>query len=262
MGRAKTQLPGTVLVTRPAGQAGDLCRSLRELGWDVLHQPLLELEVLQELPRQQRQYLLDLDNYQHLIFVSANAVRHGMDSIADYWPQLPAGLNWYTVGTASAALLEEYGVCAQAPETDMSSEGLLALAPLQAVAGQRVLIVRGEGGRTLLRDELERRGAQVDELACYRRKCPQLAPGEMAAKLAEFNVQLILISSGEGLVNLQTLLSPAETTKFTDKSLVVPSQRVAELARNSGFKRVIVAQNASDQAMLRALEQWTSSPGD
>ena len=262
MARDKPAAPGAVLVTRPAGQAGELCRSLRERGWQVLHQPMLELEVLEELPPQQRQILLDLDSYQHVIFVSANAVRHGMDRIGDFWPQLPVGLNWYTVGAASAELLEEYGINVRTPATDMSSEGLLALPALQTVSGQRILIVRGEGGRTLLREELGGRGAQVDELACYRRKCPQLAAGELAAKLSKFDIQLILISSGEGLVNLQTLLSPLETTKFTDTRLVVPSQRVAELARDSGFKRVIVAQNASDRAMLCALEQWVSSHGE
>lgn len=255
--------PGpAILVTRPAGQAAGLCRALAERGYRVFHQPLLELEALEDVPPSQRRQLLDLDNYQHVIFISANAVRHGMERIADYWPQLPVGLNWYAVGEATATLLTEYGVQVCAPGEAMNSEGLLALEPLQSVAGERVLIVRGEGGRSLLREELARRGARVDELACYRRKCPHLGPGELARQLEKSGIQLILISSGEGLLNLQALLSPQETTKFSHISLVVPSPRVAAMAHKAGFDRVITAGNASDPAMLRALEEWTSSSGD
>jgi uroporphyrinogen-III synthase len=65
-----------------------------------------------------------------------------------------------------------------------------------------------------------------------------------------------MISSGEGLANMQALLSPQETSKFRDIHLIVPSPRVAEMARAAGFERVIVAENASDKAMVSALETW------
>ena len=59
-----------------------------------------------------------------------------------------------------------------------------------------------------------------------------------------------------------TLLSPAETSKFVGITLLVPSQRIAGLAREAGFKRVITAENASDAAMLRALGDWQNSAGE
>ena len=73
---------------------------------------------------------------------------------------------------------------------------------------------------------------------------------------------MILVSSGEGLANLLTLLSAEETTKFRDMRLVVPSERVEELARRAGFSRVATAASAADEAMLTALDQWTKSAGD
>ena len=253
---------GGVLVTRPAGQGQALCEAIAEAGHPVHHQPLLELRELDVLPPEMRGHLLDLDQFQHVIFISGNAVRFGMERIEDYWPQLPVGIHWYAVGEQTAARLAEFGVSAQTPEEDMTSEGLLALPGLRSVEGTRVLIVKGEGGRSTLRDTLSRRGAQVEELACYRRCPPELAPGEMAAKLSCWGIELVLLSSGEGLANLRALLSPAETSKFTGISLIVPSPRVASMAREAGFEQVFTADNASDAAMLRALEVWDSRERD
>lgn len=252
----------SVLVTRPAGQGAELSAALGDAGFAVHQLPLLELLPLPELDPVRRQRVLDLDHFQHIIFVSANAVKHGMAWIESLWPQLPVGLNWYAVGAATARLLLPYGVTAQTPGADMTSEGLLGLAGLQQVSGQRVLIVKGEGGRQALAAALGSRGARVEELACYRRARPALAPGELALKLSQWDIDLVLISSGEGLVNLLALLSPAETTKFTQITLFVPSERVAQMAREAGFRRVIVTENASDDAMMRAIEAWHTTAGE
>lgn len=251
-----------VLVTRPEGQAGALRAALEARGFRAYHLPLLQLEGLPELPALERARVLALAEYQHVIVVSGNAAQYGMAWVEEYWPQLPQGPSWYAVGEATARALLAHGIRALTPGTDMSSEGLLALPQLQAVSGQRVLIIKGEGGRGAMREELGRRGARVDELACYRRSCPRYAPGEVAARLSQWLIQVILVSSGEGLANMLALLSPAETSKFIHITLLVPSQRIAGLARAAGFKRVLTAENASDAAMLRALGDWRTSAGE
>ena len=233
-----------VLVTRPEGQAAPLLALLRQAGYQPLHQPLLTLVPLPTLPPEQRRLVLELDRYQHVIFISANAVRYGMTCIEDCWPQLPEGIRWYAIGGTTAALLAEHGVVPITPGGAMNSEGLLAVAELQQVAAER--------------DALSKRGASVDELACYRRRCPELAPGALAKTLGAGPVEAVLVSSGEGLQNLLTLLSREESTKFRDICLVVPSTRVAGMAREAGFRQVCTAANASDAAMLAALQQWRS----
>ncbi len=251
-----------VLVTRPVGETSDtLCAAIKAAGYEVYRQPLLELDALPQLPPAQRELVLHLDSYQHIIFISANAVRFGMALVDDYWPQLPTGLNWYAIGAATAAVLDRHGIAATTPEKSMSSEGLLAVPALQHVRNQRVLIVKGEGGRDTLAAELIHRGAAVDELACYRRSLPESAAGELAAKLSRWNIDVIMLSSGEGLANLQVLLSPAETTKLKHIGLIVPSERVAHLAREAGFEQIVIAENASDGAMLRALQTWQPGIG-
>ncbi|RLQ20983.1 uroporphyrinogen-III synthase [Seongchinamella sediminis] len=247
----------SVLVTRPAGQGAALLDALAAAGFGPLHHcPLLELVPLQQLAPAQRQQLLDLDRYQHVIFISTNAVRIGMERIDDYWPQLPDGIHWYAIGDATARMLRERGLSPLTPGQKMDSETLLLLPQLQAVADQRVLIVKGEGGRATLRETLAKRGARVDELACYRRRCPQLAAERLPQLLRDEAIEVVLISSGEGLANMLALLSAEETTKFRNIGLVVPSPRVAAMAQQAGFDNVVTAANASDAAMLQALQQW------
>jgi uroporphyrinogen-III synthase len=252
-----------VLVTRPAGEAADtLCAAVQAAGFAVYSQPLLELHRLPSLPPAQRRLVLELDRYQHIIFISANAVHFGMALVEEFWPQLPVGLNWYAIGATTAASLERFGITALTPGSVMSSEGLLTLAALQDVKDQHILIVKGEGGRDTLARELTKRGAVVEELACYRRSLPDLPQGELAERLERWGIEVILISSGEGLANLQLLLHRTETSKLKHMGLIVPSQRVARLALDAGFDQVVTAENASDAAMLRALEESPPGTGD
>ena len=202
-----------------------------------------------------RQRILDLDRYDHLIFVSANAARIGCERIEELWPQWPMGQRYWAVGRSTAQRLARAGLTATCPEVDMSSEGLLALPGLEGIGGERCLLVRGEGGRTLIADTLRERGAGVDDLCCYRRGAVEYDEGELAA-VREDSPDLLLVSSGEGLDRLSGLLKPREHTNLADAALLVPSARVAADAKRQGWRNVQTVENASDAAMLAATEHW------
>lgn len=250
----------SVLVTRPAGQAAGLCAGLEALGFRAYSQPMLELLPSGPLSEAQKQTLVGLERYQHIIFISGNAVHFGMPLIQAYWPTLPPGPAWYAIGDLTAQRLRKYGLQVTSPGGAMTTETLLATPALEQVAQQRVLIVKGCGGRVSLRTELVARGAQVDELSCYRRQCPAMAPGKLSKMLSQWRIGLILISSGEGLDNMLTLLGHRESEKLMSLPLIVPSARVAEMAKTRGFTVVQTAANASDTAMLRAVEnEWLNA---
>lgn len=256
-------MPGSdcrVLVTRPEGQQQALTNALLDAGFDVAHQPLLVLQPEPEPGPAQRDMLLNLDRYRHIIFVSSNAVKYGMAWIEDFWPQLPVGLGWYGPGPGTCRALRSFGVDAVAPPLRHDSEGLLALPQLQQLAGDAVLLVRGVGGRTLIREVLSERGAEVDELACYRRSRPRLTADELYQTLTP--QPLVLLSSADGLAALAALLSPAESSTLQKLPLVVPTQRVAEQAQALGCQRVMVADSAEDDAMLQAAIRYRQDAGE
>ena len=153
-----------VLVTRPTHQAVNWQRLLEAQGAQTLTAPLLAIEECQgpDARQQIKNRILDLDLYQHAIFVSQNAVAFGCQWIDEYWPQLPMGVAFYAVGKATAQALAQYqidsvvdtNVDSSCPEhldaAPMNSEALLTLPQLQQVAGEKILIFRGQGGRPLL----------------------------------------------------------------------------------------------------------------
>jgi len=127
------------------------------------------------------------------------------------------------------------------------------------VRGKHYLIVRGAGGRELIMDTLRARGAMVESVELYRR----FVPMENAKALQEALPQAdyVLINSAESLENMLTLLNASADKSpdafsgnaLLDKTIVVPGERVADVARKTGFRHIITAANATDDAVLEAL---------
>ncbi|HMW15504.1 MAG TPA: uroporphyrinogen-III synthase [Pseudomonadales bacterium] len=242
-------------VTRPAGQADRLIALLQQAGAAVSHLPLLAIEPLPPTAAA-RSLLLDLDRYQAVIFISSNAARLGAEAILDLWPQLPTGIDWLAVGAATQATLAEFDITAEIPAGGSDSEALLALPQLgsERVAGRAILIVRGTGGRETLREQLQTRGARVDYLELYRRICPA-STLEQIRNWSRPLPDLVIASSGEGIDHLRRALT-GPLLAMLERPLLLPSTRLAQLAGELGFRQPLVADDASDDALLTCLLQW------
>ena len=242
-----------IVVTRPAMQADALLAALRAEQADVQSLPLLVIEPLAaDEPAMQAavQCLQAIAGYQHIIFISTNAVAQGLAVFNRLGVPWPAAAAVYAIGRATAEALAAAGIQAEQAEGKMNSEALLAKPGLQAVAGQKVLIVRGEGGRSHLADTLGQRGADVDVAETYRRRCPQY-DHEVIASAFSPAPDAIVVNSGETLKNLAVYVQGMAPVR--EVALIVPSQRVAAIATTLGFSRVLTAANASDAAIMHAL---------
>lgn len=241
-----------VLVTRPAGQAETLCDLIQSAGGRPIPFPTLEIVPVAEPDRARR---LLLQSWDLLVFVSRNAVELALDLVRDI-PQAgtwPEARMLAAVGGSTAALLEAAGRAPNLVPTErFDSETLLALPGLADMAGQRVLIVRGEGGRAHLGEVLRERGAEVHYAEVYRRVCPQVDPRGLIRRWHS-EVQALTATSDEVLLNLQRILGPEGLPLAVATPLVVISQRTAETARGIGYRTVRVAQRAEDRAILETL---------
>lgn len=225
--------------------------------------PLLAIEALPETP-EQRARLLDLDRYAAVVVVSKPAARLGLERLDTYWPQPPVGPRWFSVGAATGALLQTYGLDVQWPDSGDDSEALLALPALQAalaVPEPKLLLLRGEGGRELLAEQLQARGVVVDALALYRRFCPTYPPGALLQQVRAERLNGLVVSSGQGLASLHDLAGAAWPELVTRLPLFVPSPRVALQARALGAHAVIDCRGASNTALLEALNELPAPVG-
>lgn len=251
-----------VLVTRPEPQAGPLARRLATEGARVYRLPAIELSPREDRARQ-RAALGPIDRFHWVVFVSANAVRFGASLLEGR-----RDLRLAAVGPATAAALNHAGYrVGLVPSGGYDSEHLLATPEMRHVQGQRVLIVRGDGGRELLADELVARGAEVAYAEVYARQCARPVPGAVAAVEAEWAqglIDVVTATSGELLRCLYEILQPAGRALLAHTALLVGGERIAAVAREIGLSgALIVAPHADDASLVDALLQWrrhTSAP--
>lgn len=252
-----------IVVTRPNAQAEPWAARLRDLGATTSLVSLLEIVPVSERAQIQaiKNCILDLDLYRKAIFVSQNAVEHGFDWIENYWPQLPIGVDFFAVGETTAKQLQARGVkvtdLAQSQTGAMTSETLLQSPALQQVAGEKIVIFRGVGGRPHIGEVLSVRGAHVSYCELYERILPSESTQKFAAVLSQPIDKLVLVlHSGEALENLQRVFRELAINTLEIMAriyLLVPSQRILELAEAAGFIHVFAAQNATEASMLQGL---------
>jgi len=259
--------PWRVVITRPQVQAEPWAAQLQQLDFRCEQLNLLAIDPLTdaEQARAIQNRIMDFDLYQKAIFVSQNAVRYGLEWLDRYWPQLPLGIEYYAVGATTARALADEGLrvvdLAQSETGSMTSERLLEAPGLQSVAGEKILIFRGLGGRGHLAQILRERGAQVDYCELYQRQLPAAAAEQLERLLGDqlqwqSYTNVIALHSGESLQNLLRVterLPEPQAKILRGARILVPGERVADLARVAGFGQLVCAENATDQAMSRAL---------
>ena len=171
---------------------------------------------------------------------------------------LPPVLKIATVGQGSAKALRELSIAEViAPAKRFDSEGLLALPELQNVAGWRVLIFRGDGGRELLGDTLRARGAVMEYAACYRRSKPQ----QDIAALLDAAPDALTVTSSEALGYLWEMLNSAEKERLAAVPLFVPHARIAEAALRIGWRNVMLTAGGDD-GLLSGLVAWAKNSAE
>jgi uroporphyrinogen-III synthase len=240
-----------IVITRPARQSAPLASEIAALGGRPLIFPSIVILPPSDpgpLENVQRQ----LADYSYAIFVSANAVEYGVGDAAAWPKQLIA----FAPGPGTAAALRGVGIDdVRLPTTTMDSDGLLALPEFANVAGKRIVIFQGGGGREVLRDALLARGARVVHVDCYRRSRPTAGVQGLLEAWREGRVDAVTITSSEGLANLWEILDVEGRRHFASTPTFVPHARIGERARALGLAKVIVTPPA-DAGLIAALIEY------
>lgn len=237
----------TVLVTRPEQQAAGLIKQLQQHGAGVIHQPAIAISAYTD--NTQDSIISQIDAFDWLIFISTNAVDYGLELINRPTDQLP---RIAAIGQATRDRLISQG-CQNVfcPASDFTSEALLNTEAFSAnqIRGQKILIIRGVSGREHLKQTLEQRQATVSYLEVY-----QTQPAKRLVTQQQLrHINCIMISSQQGLENLVSMFDSMTVELIFDKLLIVPGQRCQLRASELGFKRIKIADNATDDAMLNCI---------
>lgn len=263
-----------ILVTRPEHQADNLSRLIEEQGGIAVRFPTLEV-ASRDNACEIKATLANLDKFQWVIFISANAVNFALKANggkialqippsppfakggADFLPPPLQKGGWggfAAVGQATAQAMKMAGLPVDlVPENSYNSEALLAMPQLQQVEGQSCLIIRGEGGREQLATTLRSRGAEVDYLEVYKRITPRIDSSPVVQLLAQHRLDAITVTSAEALQNLSAMLDERNSKLLLLIPLVVVSDRIRCIAADMGFNRIAVTDSPTDKAILETV---------
>ena len=204
----------TVLVTRTRQQASQLSDDLARLGANVLEAPTIELAPpLDWAPIDAA--LGNLKAYHSIVFTSANGVRAAWDRLRVLKLDARAfgGRHVAAIGPSTADALAQIGIMPDViPEKFVGEELAAALrqtfggAGSAPLAGQRFLLLRADIARPVLREELAKAGAQVDDLPIYRTICPAALPDDVLSALRANQVNWITFTSASTANNLCAML--------------------------------------------------------
>lgn len=232
------------LLTRPDPMNGVLSRELTALGDAAWVHPLLCIEPLAEAASR---LIEEPFPWKHVIFTSQPAVEYSSALLAWLGDNHGLASTCYAVGDATRSKLAEYGIKARSGNEPGSESLLRAMLPLPP--RQSVLLVTGEGGRTLIEDTLRAANHLVTRCEVYRRR--SVVDSGLTHLVEANGINRVLITSVQAL---EALVQSLELTVYEGLTVVAVSERIANEASNFGFPKVVVSQGMNSEAVRLALE--------
>ena len=249
-----------VLVTRPERQSETLVLLLEEAGYQPELLPCIGIRPLSlDFSAAGTSERLLLDDYDVVVFTSSNAVESLFGQLSV--PLSTGKCDILAVGPATASALENHGLkVSESPQIPYNSEALLKSATLCDRNLQRVLIIKGTGGRNFLQKSLEKQGLKVFTLATYERYLPEIAEPLLERVFLNSPVDIVTITSNDTLNNLALLAGEQYRKLLLRLPLAVSSSRAADLAKEIGFQNTIaVADAPGNLGLVKAISNWKLS---
>jgi len=243
----RRSIANRVLVTRASAQEDGLLSALRDVGLDPV--PVPAIEVALEPPGGALDAAaVHLLTYRWVVVTSANGARAILTAAERILTELGAP-SWAAIGPATRRVLEHEGV--EVEFQPSQSTGTAMAAELPVVAGERVLVVRGDLADRELADTLRGRGAWVEDVIGYRTSvAPHSSRGLLRAATLDGPIAAAVFTSGSTVRGLVSL-GIAESIDVRSLPAVCIGPEAADAARTAGF-RVIAVSPKPDSAALAA----------
>lgn len=237
-------------MTRPAGQNEELCRLLGNLGARVLEIPTIE--IAEPVSWQDcDQAIAHMDDYDWLIFTSANAV--------DAFCGRARGRTLCrvaVVGSQTARRAESFGLQVAIQPRNYRSQGLLDVMPAD-MHGGRVLLPRGDLADDELPRALRARGATVDAVVVYRTVLPRGGSGPLRNCFETGPPDCVTFTSGSTVRNLVTLVGREDARRYLSRTAIAVIGPVTRrTAEELGIEAAIESPEATIPALVEAIRRY------
>jgi uroporphyrinogen III methyltransferase / synthase len=245
-----------VVVTRTREQASQLAEQLHELGAEVLEIPTIKTEE----PTNKSDLMdamLELGSYDWIVFTSPS----GVDAFFGYFfkgfedIRALGNLRIAAVGPATAAKLKELHLRVDAmPEEYVTAKVTDAISAFESIENLRILLMRAEVANSELPAELEKMGAIVDDVACYRTVPETQDLNGSAGRLLEDGADWVTFTSSSTVENFHARFDlPALKKQFPEMRFASIGPETSKTLRKIGFEPDAEAREHTIAGLIAAL---------
>ena len=241
-----------LISTRPQKTNLQLSDELKKSEIKLLSFPLTEIHPLNNYQIFDG-VIKNIKTYQHIIFISTNAVHFFLERVKKLSLQIPKNLIFSSIGPTTKLLLQKkLSVDVHFPIKTFDSEHLLKEKIYNNVEGQKILIIRGEGGRETLKNALEEKGGIVNYGECYVRKYVDIDLIQLKNDLVNYHHQFILFSSTNSAKHFIDQLHNIETGWLQNIKIIVNHKKIEGLLSKI-FKNIFVCNNIDTQNIRKLI---------
>lgn len=188
-----------ICVTRSREQSSNLKNKLRELGAEVTEINAIKIK---ETKSNLESYIEKLENYNHIILTSVNAVNMFFDYLVEKKYDIRnLKAHFSVVGKATKKALENRGIQPLIMAREFVGEGLFKELKSHLNKGEKALIPCSSLSREYLKVEIEKLEIEVDRVHIYDTVC-----GEIKNQNAFDEIDLILYTSPSTVNNMVEML--------------------------------------------------------
>ena len=244
-----------LISTRPYEKNILLIKELEGTNISLLNYPLTEIKPSKDYAKFDS-LLNNLKNYQHVIFISTNAVHFFVERFKSLAIKLPNHIIFSSIGpTTQKALEKTFNINVYCPKKTYDSKHLIKNKIFNNLQNKKVLIIRGEGGREVLKDMLEKKGAEVHYGECYIRNYLPINLNKLKNEAENYNSIFLIISSYESAKHFLTQNSTHSSHWLQSVNIIVNHPRIKDtlsLISNN----IVVTNDLSKNSLIHLISMY------
>ena len=256
-----------ILVTRARSQASELVNQIEDLGGEPYEFPVIETiyptqpQFLEGI----RSAFYRLEEFDWVFFTSVNGVEYFFRHLEEQGRDIRSlhRARIAAVGPATWKALRQYGIISEQLPERFQAEGLVETFEGQLMAGQKVLLPRGNLSREWLPEQLEQMGLEVVEAVTYETVVSGEDDIELLKLLEEKAIHAITFTSSSTVRNLLMILTRMGVTdpvKLLDgAACICIGELTARTAEQAGLKVESIAEEATIPSLIDTLIAWNKA---
>lgn len=236
-----------IAITKTGLQGAKLNAELQKYGVNSIHTEFFTINPINFNEN------LELDLNSAIFSVSVNAIKYSQNWLKKF---KNLDLQFFAIGATSARSLSQALAVSVKFPLKATSEALIQMLKNENLPFKNAVILKGNGGRKLLSNFLQKKGIKTTQINCYKRK---ILPNtcEIITNLQAQKINYFVIANALTLQILHSKTPSKLQNWLKSCRLCVLSPRLAKLAQQYGWKsdKITVAQRPDNQYLIDLLRE-------